>query len=244
MAWSDEFNGAAGAAADPTKWRYADRGDGGGNHELEYYVPGAHNGVQDGRGHLVISARPDNSGRYHCWYGNCRYTSARLETAETFSTRYGRFEARIKTPGGFGMFPAWWMLGKCRQSWPACGEIDIAQTVGALLPGTNLPALIGPGYAAAEAVSSPYTLPDRKRLADDFHTYSIEWSPGRVQWSLDGATYMTATVADVGGKPYPFDKYPFYMILNLAVGSISGIPDFTTTQQMVIDYVRVYRKSP
>jgi len=36
LTWSDEFDGPAGSAPDPTKWRYQTGGSGFGNNELEY----------------------------------------------------------------------------------------------------------------------------------------------------------------------------------------------------------------
>ena len=70
------------------------------------------NASLDGEGHLVITARadPPNS-PYRCWYGVCRYTSARLKTKGRFETTYGRFEARMRIPRGQGLWPAFWMLG-------------------------------------------------------------------------------------------------------------------------------------
>jgi beta-glucanase (GH16 family) len=86
LTWSDEFNGSG--QADPTKWVNDVGGQGWGNHELEYYTAGSTNAVQSG-GNLVITAR-DNGASYSCWYGPCRYTSARLQTKGLFSQQYGR----------------------------------------------------------------------------------------------------------------------------------------------------------
>ena len=94
--WSDEFDGAAGSAPDPSKWVHDTGGSGFGNKELEYYTGGADNAALDGQGHLVITARKENPGGYGCWYGQCQYTSARLNTSGRFSQAYGRVEARLK----------------------------------------------------------------------------------------------------------------------------------------------------
>jgi beta-glucanase (GH16 family) len=91
LTWSDEFNGSG--QADPTKWVNQVGGQGWGNQELEYYTAGSGNAVQSG-GNLVITAR-DNTATYSCWYGQCRYTSARLQTKRLFSQQYGRFVARM-----------------------------------------------------------------------------------------------------------------------------------------------------
>ena len=77
--FTDDFDGAAGAGVDQSKWRF-ETGDNVNNHEREWYTSGTHNAALDGQGHLVITARKDNPGNYQCWYGTCQYTSARMST--------------------------------------------------------------------------------------------------------------------------------------------------------------------
>ncbi|WP_455430775.1 glycoside hydrolase family 16 protein [Phytohabitans flavus] len=60
MTWSDEFNGAAGSAPDPSKWRYDIGGSGWGNNEQQYYTNSTRNAAMDGAGNLVITARREN----------------------------------------------------------------------------------------------------------------------------------------------------------------------------------------
>src|SRR4051812_17146407 len=56
LAWSDEFDGAAGAPVDARKWSAEVGGWGWGNKEFEYYSEGAKNAYLDGHGSLVIKA--------------------------------------------------------------------------------------------------------------------------------------------------------------------------------------------
>jgi beta-glucanase (GH16 family) len=85
LAWSDEFDGAAGSGVDATKWGH-DLGDGcgsgncgWGNNEREYYTNASENVSLDGLGHLQIVARQAPSG-LSCYYGACRYTSGKITT--------------------------------------------------------------------------------------------------------------------------------------------------------------------
>src|SRR3954454_14305427 len=76
LAWSDEFDGAAGAPVDARKWRAEVGGWGWGNKEFEYYSEGAKNAYLDGHGSLVIKALEETLGQeFTCWYGPCRNTS-------------------------------------------------------------------------------------------------------------------------------------------------------------------------
>lgn len=240
--WADEFNGAAGSAPDASKWTLETGGSGNGNNELQYYTNSTQNASLDGNGNLVITARKSSGSGLQCWYGACQYTSARLNTARTFTQAYGRYEARIKIPRGQGIWPAFWMLGDDLGSagWPNSGEIDIMENVG-YEPNTVHGTIHGPGYSGGAGIGASYSLPGGKAFADDFHTFAVDWSPNALVWSVDGQTYQTRTPADVNGNKWVFD-HPFFIILNLAVGgNWPGSPDGSTAfpQTMTVDYVRV-----
>ncbi|MGI5226154.1 RICIN domain-containing protein [Actinoallomurus sp. CA-142502] len=241
--FTDDFNGAAGSGVDQGKWRL-ETGDNVNNHEREYYTSGTNNAALDGQGHLVITAKKENPAGYQCWYGTCQYTSARMNTASTFTQAYGHFETRMKIPRGQGMWPAFWLLGTGNQGWPGNGEIDVMENVG-FEPGTVHGTIHGPGYSGSGGIGAGYTLPGGQAFADGFHTFAIDWSPNTITWSVDGTPYETRTPADLGGDKWVFD-HPFYIIMNLAVGGYwPGDPDGSTPfpAQLVVDYVHVTTSS-
>jgi beta-glucanase (GH16 family) len=245
--WGDEFDGAEGSGVDRARWGAEVGGGGWGNRELEYYTDDRKNAHLDGRGHLVIKALKETlPPEFKCWYGQCRYTSARLSTKKRFARAYGRFEARLKLPSGQGVWPAFWMLGDDIDSvgWPACGEIDAMENIGrepSLVHGT----IHGPGHSGAQGVGASYALPGGKRFADDYHVFAVEWEPGEIRWYVDGALYQTRRATDLPpGAKWVYD-HPFFVILNLAVGGDwPGAPDETTSmpQTMTVDYVRAYER--
>jgi beta-glucanase (GH16 family) len=246
LVWSDEFNQQDGSAPDSTKWSY-DEGvgnNGWGNSELEYYTSRAKN-VSIQNGNLVITAIRES---YVDSSGVTRdFTSARIKTRDRFAQAYGRFEARIKIPGGVGLWPAFWMLGDNIKlvGWPSCGEIDIMENIGpepTKVHGT----IHGPAYSAAKGISSPYALAGGRRFADDYHVFAVEWEPNAIRFYVDNDLYATRTPADLpSGAQWVYD-HPFFIILNLAVGgNWPGPPDATTSfaASMLVDYVRVYQRS-
>jgi beta-glucanase (GH16 family) len=241
LTWSDEFNGPDGSAVDPTKWKHDVGGTGWGNNELEYYTDGTQNAVVQG-GYLVITATKQGASQYHCSYGTCQYTSARLLTQGLFSQQYGRFEASVQMPTGKGIWPAVWMLGDdiSTASWPACGEIDFMETIGTDIS-TNHGSLHMPGYSP----SGTFKLVNGASFADAFHTFAIEWEPGTVRFYVDDQLYETQSRTSVpSGGTWEFEQ-PFFLLINVAVGgSWPGSPDSTTTfpQTMKVDWVRVYQK--
>jgi beta-glucanase (GH16 family) len=244
LIWADEFD-VEGAAPDPKRWSHNIGGEGWGNQELEYYTASTTNSVQR-KGQLAITATTEGASQYKCWYGPCKYTSARLVTQGRFEVQYGRIEARIQVPRGKGIWPAFWMLGSDlgRVTWPDCGEIDIMEYIGSE-PNVVHGTLHGPGYAADGALTSAYTLKDGKSLADDFHVYAAEWNEQGVKFYIDDHLYAMQTPAALPkGKRWAYD-HPFFLILNVAVGGAwPGSPDATTQfpQQMLVDYVRVYKE--
>jgi beta-glucanase (GH16 family) len=236
LVWNDEFGGHG---IDPAKWEHEVRGDGGGNNELQYYTDRPENSfVRDGR--LVIRAlREEYRGRH--------YTSARLRTRYRGDWTYGRFEARVRLPGGRGLWPAVWLLPTDEEygGWAASGEIDILElrgdqprtVYGTLHYGGSWPDNVQSGAA--------FTLEEPASFVDQFHVFALEWFPGEIRWYVDGAWYQTQTQWHTAGAPFPapFDRR-FHLIVNVAVGgTFPGNPDETTQfpQELEIDFVRVYQ---
>lgn len=248
LVWSDEFNGAtASSAPNPLNWSYDTGAGGWGNAELETYCAyGSSTGPCDPKnpnayvgtdGYLHIIARNPSAGVY---------TSARLKTEGLQKFQYGRIEARIKMPEGQGMWPAFWMLGDNINTvqWPACGEMDIMESIGKKPP-TNYGSIHGTGFTGT-AIGSSYTLANATKFCDDFHTFGIIWSPKLIKYYVDSPTNVYATYTPSSlpqGAVWPFDTGKFFFILNVAVGGHwPGAPDNSTVfpQQMLVDYVRVY----
>ena len=235
LVWSDEFNGPAGTAPDPAKWTYDLGASGWGNRELENYTNSRDNSFQDGSGNLVIRAIKSDA----------TYTSARLKTQGLYSVTYGKIEGRLQIPYGQGIWPAFWMLGDNSRArgWPAIGEIDIMENIGKE-PSTVHGTVHGPGYSGGNGIGKPHGLAAGKRFADDFHVYSVVWTPDSLEFFVDGTSYHKLDKTGIpAGTTWAFD-HPFFMILNVAVGGQwPGFPDATTTfpQQMKVDYIRVYQ---
>jgi beta-glucanase (GH16 family) len=238
LVWSDDFTGTAGTAPDNTKWSF-DIGtgtNGWGNSELQHYTNRPSNVQLDGSGKLVITARSEP-------YAGAGFTSARIKTKGLFSQAYGRFEARIKTPTGPGIWPAFWMLGSNIDAtpWPQCGEIDIMEQRGQQ-PSITYGSVHGPGYSGGNAKTKAYGL-SNGRFDTDYHIYAIEWSENAIDYFVDDFLYQRITPADVTGE-WVYDQ-PFFIILNVAVGgNFVGFPTTGTPfpQSMIVDYVKVYKQ--
>lgn len=248
LLWNDEFEGPKGAPPDSSKWEHERGGDGWGNRELQYYTDQRENASLDGNSCLVLTAMKvtdtDQANRI-CWYGWCRFSSARLFTHKIFSFTYGLVEVRIKIPFGQGIWPAFWMLGENfgEVRWPECGEIDVMENIGRE-PGILHGTAHGPGYSGGNGIGGLHVLPEGQTLKDDFHIFAVDWQPGVIRWYMDSQLYFQLRQDQIPkGTSWPFD-HPFFLLLNVAVGGEwPGVPDETTIfpQVMLIDFVRIYQ---
>ncbi len=240
LVWQDEFDGKA---INRDNWQFEIGGWGFGNGEAQYYNDRPENARIE-NGLLVIEARFER-------YEHSYYTSAKLFSQNLQEFQYGYIEARTKVPRGAGFWPAFWMLGYDYEpqfdedgvyssNWPDVGEVDIMEYVGRE-PKLILGTAHGPGYAGGGGFSR--WNPQEFEIADDFHTYAIEWSADGISWFFDDEHYYTFTPDVIGDREWVFDK-PFYLILNLAVGGTFAGPISLDTQfpaNYYVDYVRVYQ---
>jgi beta-glucanase (GH16 family) len=250
--WSDEFDGQGGAPVDTTQWRYdtadgcASNNCGWGNNEKEYYSTAPENIALNGQGQLRIVARTAPAS-LTCYYGPCRYTSAKVTTRGKMEAAHGKVEARIRLALGQGLWPAFWMLGRNigAVGWPTSGELDIMENRGSA-PATTSSAVHGPGYSGNTPFAHEHVL-SQGTIADAFHVYSVEWDSLTIRYLVDDTVHYVVGRSQVGQYGnWVFDQ-PFFVILNLAVGGhFDGDPqsDAIFPATMLVDYVRVYRRAP
>lgn len=250
--WSDEFDGPAGAPVDSTKWRHdtadgcASHNCGWGNNEKEYYSTARENVALNGQGQLMIVGRVARA-RLTCYYGPCRYTSAKITTRGKVDVAPGRVEARIKLAAGQGLWPAFWLLGQNigAVGWPTSGELDIMENKGSA-PTATSSAVHGPGYSGNTPFAHVRAV-QHGSFTDAFHTFAVEWDSLTIRFFVDDTLHfrVTRTGVETFGN-WVFDQ-PFFIIVNLAIGGhFDGDPasDAILPATMLVDYVRVYRRAP
>ncbi len=239
LVWNDEFDGDE---IDLANWTYDIGGWGWGNGEAQYYTDRSENArIEDGK--LVIEARQEQ-------FEDSYYTSARLKTQGLQEFRYGRIEARMQVPAGVGLWPAFWMLGSGfeegsdeeARGWPFVGEIDVMEYIGRE-PDLVMGTIHGPGYAGAGGLTTWHR--PGEQIAEDFHTFAVEWDEGGIRWFYDGEQYAEQTPAVMSGRDWVFD-HEFFLIVNLAVGGqLPGPPalDLEFPVRLLVDHVRVFQRS-
>ena len=251
LRWADEFDGNA---LNSRFWSVDEWPARKVNDEDQAYVNAPENlRIEDGK--LIIEAHKV-SGR------DAQYHSGRIHSSGKLDFMYGRLDVRAKLPRGQGVWPAIWLLpthpyryaticdartpdwqgnANC-DAWPNSGEIDLMEHVG-FEPGVVHGTVHTKGYYWVEGNQrkGSIVLPD---LAEEFHVYTLQWTPDRMDMLVDGLRYFTYTRDDEGWRQWPFD-HSFHVIMNLAVGGMWGraggpIDDSIFPQRMVVDYVRIY----
>jgi len=251
LVWSDEFN--TNGAIDGNNWFHQTQLPAGGswfNNEQQHYTNELTNSFVDA-GMLNIVAKKET---YTNQGFTKQYTSARLNSK--FSFLYGRVDIRAKIPKDLGTWPALWMLGKNvnedggffdasfgTTNWPACGEIDImehgithSQPDNYVQSALHTPSSFGNTVNIGGIVIG-------NNIADNFHIYSVNWSPYQITFLVDGVAFYTYNPAVKTASNWPFTSEQ-YLLLNIAMGGVAGTidPAFSQTS-MIIDYVRVYQNT-
>lgn len=245
LVWSDEFDGTG--AIDTSKWwqqTQLPNGDSWWGTEIQHYTDRIDNSYVE-NGSLHILAKKET---YTDQGVTKQHTSARLNSKFAFT--YGRIEVRAKMPTGAGTFPAIWMLGQNIDEpggywtnqgygqflWPNCGEMDIIEHWGDnqnyVASATHTPA----GFGATASVGGRIV----PNVSTEFHLYSLDWSPQRLVFAVDGTVNLIYQPSVQDGNTWPFDL-PHYLLLNVAM--LPTVERTFTESAMEIDYVRVYQDS-
>ncbi|MDF1696691.1 MAG: glycoside hydrolase family 16 protein [Saprospiraceae bacterium] len=244
LIWSDEFDGEG--AIDSKKWFHQTQLPPGGSWWggiIQHYTDKEDNSfVKDGYLHLVAKKETLEE------QGHVKdYTSARLNSK--FSFTYGRVEVRAKVPTGVGTWPAIWMLSKNIDEdgaywdnkgfgtvkWPNCGEIDILEHWGKNQDFVSSAVHNGSSYGyKVENVGEQKIV----NASDDFHIYTLEWSPEKMVFSVDGKPHLTYAPSEKNMDTWPYDS-DYYFLLNIAIEPDID-PEFVESA-LVVDYIRVYQ---
>lgn len=164
------------------------------------------------------------------------FLSGIITSYDAFRFLYGRVEMRARMPAGKGLWSAFWLLnGYYNQDQPADPEIDIIEAIGDATTTANH--AYHYNGANGDYISAEFRAP-MPDFSADYHVYGVEWSEGRVIWSVDGVETHRLEGPQVSSEQ-------MYILANLAVGGdFPGDPDETTQYpaRFEIDYIRVWQQ--
>lgn len=246
--FADEFDGSA---LDINKWtidKEKYRTD-----EVQCYTLDAKN-VKVVDGNLQLIAVKENV-KYTCVNRTVTdardYTSGSIRTVDAITNLgYGKYEARIKIPIGFGFFSAFWTLG-FGGGWPGNGEVDIMESVGQYY-GSGADRKLedfvrGTSHwinAAGDKASDPGMSSQKINMAE-YHTFKVERLPNSIKWFVDDVQYAELDISNnLNGTEELHTNHA--ILLNFALGGWPPSPDANTPlpATMYVDYVRFYKYNP
>jgi beta-glucanase (GH16 family) len=257
LVWQDAFenvgpsqaiiNGKPAYAPNPKNWA----------HKVGPDIDG---GIQNYTDSIQNAYVQDNQLRIVAIKESC--TSAMLRGEYLQEYTFGVFAAKIRMPYGQGMWPAWWLVGngdKYKVWWPTVGEIDILEMIGgnaranltdqnahATIHWNNQSNTMNPSFNKDRTYV--WKTPDDSMLHNNSLVYWTEWTETQITIGINEFPYFRFNTTNIPESINPVwafsGKWPFYMILNIAVGGWAKAPDNTTVwpQEMVVDWVRVYQQ--
>lgn len=159
------------------------------------------------------------------------YTTGGLMASRWCGT-YGRYDVRFRVSKAPGVAYAL-LLWPADGDWPAGGEIDFAEDGGGSRQRTTATLHSGPDNAQVQrGLQADFTR---------FQTVGVQWTPGRVVYTLNGRPWASVTGAAVPDRP-------MCLALQLEAGhgtSWSPAPSRATprTTDLVVDWVVGYRRA-
>lgn len=234
----DEFDGNG--LPDPRFWDYEVGNVR--NGEDQYYTDARIENINiyDGVAHFTV--REDEEYLRSIGEEEKLYTSASIHTRYKVGYKYGRIDVSARFPGHRGTWPAIWLMpvDDAYGIWPRSGEIDIMEQVGS--DPMNV-------HFTVHTAQNPdgdkhHCMRPVRTCCEEFHEYSLEWTPEKLIWYIDGQLCFTMKRNSPTWVDWPFDK-EFYVILNLAYGGGWGGNEGLDTEALPltyeVDYVRIYQ---
>jgi beta-glucanase (GH16 family) len=181
--------------------------------------------VRDGLLHLDSSQDPRFGGRW---------VSGGLSSSPWLKQRYGKYLVRFRMDAGMGI-SAVLLLWPVANVWPP--EIDFAENGGDTLARTELDATLHFGADDSQI--------ERKRSVDwtAWHTAGVEWTPGKLVYTLDGRRWAVVRSREVPAQAMELD-------IQSQAGTCGDVyrpcPDSSTPPHvdLQVDWVVAYAYAP
>ena len=149
------------------------------------------------------------------------YTSGLINTSKSFRQAYGKVEAKIKVPKGKA-YHAFWLAGE--QMLPQINIFKYSRKKFHLENFWGDAASPNGIHADSSAISGAF--------AGKYYIFSLEWTPKRLEWSINGVVFKTVS------RGIPFE--PMYVAFSSGVESDTRL---SKSVKLEIDWVRFYSKA-
>lgn len=188
----------------------------------------------DGEGHLVIRARWDSE------QGIVR--SGAVETRGKFQAGYGYYEASIAFPTAPGTWGAFWMMcGNVLEGGRGV-EIDVVETINNEQDECSC-AMHWDGYGEHHKMLNSGGKHGLGIYDGGFHTFALDRTPDGYTYYIDGREIWHVTPDLFPARP---TKGYLWLSIEAADWAGAGTPECIRSlpAEMLVDYVRVYKRKP
>ena len=174
-------------------------------------------------------------------FDNRPYHTGGIWTYKKFAFQYGRIEVCAKLDPAYGAWPAIWLIPQKKiYENQHNGEIDIMER---LNHDGFVYQTIHSHWNLNLKLESPKRFTTAKINPDDYNVYSIEWSPHKICFAVNGKVSFEYNKIPGGGTfQWPFDQ-PFYLIVDQQLegwpGNVQN-PDELPID-MKVDWVKLYQ---
>jgi hypothetical protein len=148
-----------------------------------------------------------------------------------FSQQYGYFEMKAKFPRGEDTWPAFWLLNTASKAGRApAGEIDVVEYIANPHFANYIATTLHDWSNRTAPAASHHRVP---LPTGGFHTYGMMWTPATMTFYFDSSVTMRCPTPSIM-------KQPYYLLVDLGIGSGWPTDNTTHTNDMQIQYVRAY----
>ncbi|WP_236621623.1 glycoside hydrolase family 16 protein [Asticcacaulis benevestitus] len=182
-------------------------------------------------GSLQIEARKGSDGKWRSGI-----MSSVNHEGFGFTQQYGYFEVRAKLPPGEGTWPAFWLNSWSPTMTDPNVEIDVFEYYGQFPDALHSTVTVWPKDGTQKRGKNNIHRVEGGTLTADYHRYGVSVEPDWVVMYLDGVeTWRTETP--------PEHKHPLMVLVDLALGSGWSTDNTPNPSDLLVDYVRVYKRS-
>jgi len=146
------------------------------------------------------------------------YTSGLISTGKSFRQKYGIFKAKVRMAEG-PVSQAFWMVSDTMLP-----QVDVARYENGRIQSNYF-------WGKKDNPQKSISRTGGKRYADEYYIYSLEWSPGKLVWKINGKVFKTQT----SGVPQEA------MYINFSSNLKKDAPENGLPSAMEIDWIRVYK---
>jgi beta-glucanase (GH16 family) len=148
------------------------------------------------------------------------YTSGMINSGQSHRQQYGLIEIKARLNNSSPVVHAGWMVGE-----KMVPHVDIFK-----LSGNKIALGTFWGDASSENIQKDHSRVPASRICKDYHIFSLEWTPGKMVWKVNGLVLKTQT----SGLP----ETPMYISLSSSL--FEDADPGRLPAKMEVDWVRCY----